>query len=50
MIFLTIASLSFGPLLGVVMIQMDENDGLRILKLTVAINFFSSLNWYVQRH
>ena len=43
MIFLTIASLSFGPLLGVVMIQMDENDGLRILKLTVAITFLAAL-------
>ena len=43
MISLTIASLSFGPLLGVIMIQMDENDGLRILKLTVAITFLAAL-------
>ena len=43
MIFLTIASLSFGPLLGVIMIQMDENDGLRILKLTVGITFLAAL-------
>ena len=40
---LTVASLSFGPLLGVIMIQMDENDGLRILKLTVAITFLAAL-------
>ena len=43
MFFLTVASLSFGPLLGVIMIQMDENDGLRILKLTVAITFLTAL-------
>ena len=43
MISLTVASLSFGPLLGVIMIQMDENDGLRILKLTVAITFLAAL-------
>ena len=43
MISLTIASLSFGPLLGVIMIQMDENDGLRILKLTVVITFLAAL-------
>ena len=40
---LTVTSLSFGPLLGVIMIQMDENDGLRILKLTVAITFLAAL-------
>jgi FtsH-binding integral membrane protein len=40
---LTVASLTFGPLLGVIMIQMDENDGLRILKLTVAITFLAAL-------
>ena len=40
---LTLASLSFGPLLGVIMIHMDENDGLRILKLTVAITFLAAL-------
>lgn len=43
MFFLTVASLSFGPLLGVIMIQMDENDGLRILKLTVTITFLTAL-------
>ena len=43
MISLTIASLSFGPLLGVIMIQMDENDGLRILKLTVVITVLAAL-------
>ena len=43
MISLTVASLSFAPLLGVIMIQMDENDGLRILKLTVVITFLAAL-------
>lgn len=43
MISLTIASLSFAPLLGVIMIQMDENDGLRILKLTIVITFLAAL-------
>ena len=43
MAFLTIASLSFGPLLGMIMIQIDENDGLRILKLIVVITFLAAL-------
>ena len=43
MISLTVASLSFAPLLGVIMIQMDENDGLRIFKLTVVITFLAAL-------
>ena len=43
MAFLTIASLSFGPLLGMIMIQIDENDGLRVLKLTVVITFLAAL-------
>tara|TARA_B100000686_G_scaffold277435_1_gene296895 strand:+ start:119 stop:958 length:840 start_codon:yes stop_codon:yes gene_type:complete len=43
MTVLSIASLSFGPLLGAMMISMDENDGLRILKLTVIITFLTAL-------
>jgi FtsH-binding integral membrane protein len=33
----------FGPILGAAMIGMDENDGLRILKLTVVITFFTAI-------
>ena len=43
MIMLSIASMLFGPILGAVMIGMDENDGLRILKLTVVITFFTAI-------
>ena len=35
----TFHTLSFGPLLGLVMIQMDENDGLKVILLTVLITF-----------
>ncbi len=43
MTLLTIASISFGPLLAALMISMDENDGLRILKLTVFITFLTAI-------
>tara|TARA_B100000700_G_scaffold41013_1_gene41807 strand:+ start:347 stop:1186 length:840 start_codon:yes stop_codon:yes gene_type:complete len=43
MIMLSIASMLFGPILGAAMIGMDENDGLRILKLTVVITFFTAI-------
>ena len=43
MIMLSIASMLFGPILGAVMIGMDENDGLRILKLTVFITFLTAI-------
>ena len=43
MTLLTIASISFGPLLGALMISIDENDGLRILKLTVFITFLTAI-------
>ena len=43
MTLLTIASISFGPLLGAIMISIDENDGLRILKLTVFITFLTAI-------
>jgi len=35
----TFHTLSFGPLLGLTMIQMDENDGLKVILLTVLITF-----------
>ena len=43
MIMLSIASMLFGPILGAAMIGMDENDGLRILKLTVVITFLTAI-------
>ena len=43
MIVLSVASMCFGPILGAIMIGMDENDGLRILKLTVFITFFTAI-------
>ena len=43
MLVLSIASMSFGPILGAIMISMDENDGLRILNLTVAITFLTAI-------
>ena len=32
---MTVSSAVMGPLLGLIMIQADENDGLRLLKLTI---------------
>jgi len=43
MTILSIASMLFGPILGAAMIGMDENDGLRILKLTVVITFLTAI-------
>jgi len=43
MTMLSIASMLFGPILGAAMIGMDENDGLRILKLTVVITFLTAI-------
>jgi len=43
MIVLSLTSMCFGPILGAIMIGMDENDGLRILKLTVFITFLTAI-------
>ena len=43
MLMLSIASISFGPLLASIMISMDENDGLRILNLTLVITFLTAI-------
>ena len=43
MMVLSVASMCFGPILGAIMIGMDENDGLRILKLTVFITFLTAI-------
>jgi FtsH-binding integral membrane protein len=39
LITMTISSLSLGPVLGMIMLNMDENDGLRALRLTILITF-----------
>ena len=39
LITMTISSLSLGPVLGMIMHNMDENDGLRALRLTILITF-----------
>ena len=36
---MTTTSLTLGPVLGMIMLNMDENDGLRALQLTVLITF-----------
>ena len=43
MLVLTITSASFGPILAITMLNMDENDGLRILKLTVFLTFLAGI-------
>ena len=43
MLILTITSASFGPILAVTLLNMDENDGLRILKLTVFLTFLAGI-------
>ena len=43
MLILTITSASFGPILAVTLLHMDENDGLRILKLTVFLTFLAGI-------
>ena len=39
LITMTISSICFAPLLAMIMLEMDENDGLRAMKLTVLITF-----------
>ena len=36
---MTTTSLTLGPVLGMIMLNMDENDGLRALQLTILITF-----------
>ena len=39
LILMTTTSLTLGPVLGMIMLSVDENDGLRALQLTVVITF-----------
>lgn len=43
LITMTTTSLTLGPVLGMIMLNMDENDGLRALQLTVIITFAAAL-------
>ena len=43
LVTMTLTSLSLGPLIGMIMLSMDENDGLRALQLTVLITFGAAL-------
>ena len=40
---MTITSITLGPVLAMIMLNMDENDGLRALQLTVLIIFGAAL-------
>jgi len=40
---MTITSITLGPVLAMIMLNMDENDGLRALQLTVLITFSAAL-------
>ena len=43
MLSLTAATAMFAPLLGIILISMDENDGLRMIKLTVLLTFVTAI-------
>ena len=43
LILMTISSITFAPLLGVMMLEMDENDGLRATLLTCLITVCAAL-------
>ena len=43
LITMTTTSLTLGPVLGMIMLNMDENDGLRALQLTVIIAFAAAI-------
>ena len=40
---MTLTSVTFAPLLGVIMLEMDENDGLRAILLTLFITIAAAL-------
>ena len=40
---MTITSIALGPVIAMIMLNMDENDGLRALQLTVLITFSAAL-------
>jgi hypothetical protein len=43
MIFFTISSLTFGPLLAFIMLEMDENDGFNALKIVFLVTLIAGL-------
>ena len=45
-IFFTISSLIFGPLLAFIMLEMDENDGFNALKIIFLVTLFTGLIGY----
>ena len=40
---LTIASVTFAPILAIILIKMDENNGLRIVNLTILVTFIAAI-------
>jgi len=42
----TISSLTFGPLLAYIMLEMDENDGFRALKITLLVTLITGFIGY----
>ena len=46
MVLFTISNICLGPLLGWIMLMMDENDGIRALKLTLIITFIAGFIGY----
>ena len=46
MVLFTISNIFLGPLLGWIMLMMDENDGIRALKLTLIITFIAGFIGY----
>ena len=42
----TISSLTFGPLLAFIMLEMDENDGFRALKITLLVTLITGFIGY----
>ncbi len=46
MTILTLCSASFGPLLAIVMLEMDENDGFTALKIVLIVTLITGLIGY----
>ncbi len=46
LIFFSLASLTFGPLLGFIMLEMDENDGFTALKIVLVVTMLTGFIGY----
>ena len=46
MIFFTLSSLTFGPLLAIIMLEMDENDGFNALKIVFLVTLITGFIGY----